>query len=342
MTLSRAVLSLGDSIAWGQGLLDSDKHVSLTLRHLAQKYPDAAFSLVIGAHSGAPIGFGKADAGTSADAEVPIDSPTIMNQAANAAVGAAMESDIRLILLNGGINDIGVNTLVDPRLSEADLRSKTELYCYTHMSELVAVCLKKFDQASIVITGYYQIISQASNPALIPIFGSSVGILLSAIPGAIVLGTLTLLTLTTISNNCLLFAQLANSCFNRIAAEANRRLKASGDTRRVAVAVPDYGPQNAVFAPQSYLWSVKLVPDPLDPVVPVDSAIPRRVIACHAARQAGLINDYPRCKFASIGHPNVTGAAAYAASIQLAIQQLVDDANWNPANCSWLPSTEIS
>ena len=132
MKLARAVLSVGDSIAWGQGLLESDKYVSLTLSHLSQKYPNAKFNSIVSAHSGAPIGFGKADVGSGADAEVPIDSPTIFSQVVNASSGIAAGSDVRLVLLNGGINDIGVNTLIDPRLMEADLRAKTELYCYSH------------------------------------------------------------------------------------------------------------------------------------------------------------------------------------------------------------------
>jgi lysophospholipase L1-like esterase len=104
MANSFRIVNLGDSVPWGQGLLEAEKYDILVKAALSAKYPGGV-TLERSAHSGAVIGAGIAT-GTSAPGEVPVARPTIIEQCEQFA--NAPET-VDLVLVNGGINDVGVS-----------------------------------------------------------------------------------------------------------------------------------------------------------------------------------------------------------------------------------------
>jgi lysophospholipase L1-like esterase len=91
---------LGDSVPWGQGLLPAHKYHAV-LETLSTTY---AVSTDFMAHSGATIGGGATVGASAPDGEVPDAYPTILQQC---AADTQAPDTVDLILLNGGINDVG-------------------------------------------------------------------------------------------------------------------------------------------------------------------------------------------------------------------------------------------
>jgi hypothetical protein len=79
---------------------------------------------------------------------------------------------------------------------------------------------------------------------------------------------------------------------------------------RVAFAAPQFGPQNALFAPDSFVFGASF--DPANPAGPLVAEDP---VAAARAALAGCAAD-PVCVIASIGHPNLKGSVAYFEAIR--------------------------
>jgi len=112
------LLALGDSIVWGQGLLTTDKFCSKVANSLNLQLQNRG-------HSGATVmcGSGPDDPITAPDyvsppsgdaaatGEIPRSKPTIIEQAASFD---GDPDEVRLILVDGGINDVNINNSVNP------------------------------------------------------------------------------------------------------------------------------------------------------------------------------------------------------------------------------------
>jgi Protein of unknown function (DUF1214) len=80
------------------------------------------------------------------------------------------------------------------------------------------------------------------------------------------------------------------------------------------VAVPAFGPENALFAPNSWLFGLQPVPGPAG-VVPVDPVAAVRAIHCATWVCLRDVAE-PNCTLASLGHPTAAGARAYFEAIR--------------------------
>src|SRR5690348_5986491 len=90
------IVVLGDSVTWGQGLLDDEKMHNLVAEGLGVGIPDVTLL----AHSGAVIGVGLNTAVPGVNGEVPVSYPTIVQQC------QGFSDDIQgvdLVIVNGGI-----------------------------------------------------------------------------------------------------------------------------------------------------------------------------------------------------------------------------------------------
>ena len=150
---------LGDSVTWGQGLLPPDKFANL----IAAQYglPPLAGNFML-AHSGAIIGVTNPDVLTAPNKEIPVPAPMITEQ-----IGIVPNPGmVDLVLINGGINDIGIATIVNPLTSLKDLHNLTQKACYYDMKTLLLQVMTRFINAAarVCIIGYYPIISPLSNP----------------------------------------------------------------------------------------------------------------------------------------------------------------------------------
>lgn len=315
------MLVLGDSIMWGQGLKDEQKFSSQVERWIRARLPGIEVHRHVLAHSGAQIKANAAeDAKPAKHGEVPDRYPSIIAQLATARAGAFPlhapldPRAVSLVLLDGGINDFGSKKLLDPTVDRAWVKEHTRKLTVDRMRGLLPQVAAAFPNAKIVVTNYFQIVSEESDMALLwdlLVFWSLVG-------GAINAMTAPLRTL--LSNHCLAFHEESTAGFREVVAEANRQLMATDKARfpirsvaqvdltrtqgRVAFAEVPFGPRNAYGASETFLFYVK-EPDPVTA---------ERKLAC--AQQVPVASpEYPNCLYASTGHPNVRGARAYADAI---------------------------
>ena len=163
------MLVLGDSVVWGQGLNEDAKFYTIVQKGLEEQLGRRVDKLNL-SHSGASI-LPKAKPCPSFPGEVPSVTPTIYTEA-NAALSLYAAAGIKpeevdLVLLNGGINDIGFPVIVNPFTSDKKLTDQSKKYCFKEMSELLRALHQSFPNAHLVVTGYFPIISKATDPSVL-------------------------------------------------------------------------------------------------------------------------------------------------------------------------------
>jgi hypothetical protein len=126
------IVSLGDSIVWGQGLSEADKLDVLVRDALADANPGITLQRL--AHSGAVIGVNPVE-GSPADGEVPMPQPTIIQQCDSFNDSPVT---VDLVLLDGGINDVDVRTILNPFVPLPILIAKARNFCHASMLVLCA------------------------------------------------------------------------------------------------------------------------------------------------------------------------------------------------------------
>jgi len=144
---------IGDSIAWGVGLEQSDKYyykVAETIRNQL----NMPVEVTVFAHSGAVI----KNPSPCLTPGLGCSSPTLMDQAKN------INDDVDLILVSGGINDVGITNILDPS-TPANTIDTSSKNIKAPMTELLTDLMDKTD-AKIVVTGYYPIITAESKLGL--------------------------------------------------------------------------------------------------------------------------------------------------------------------------------
>jgi hypothetical protein len=311
----------GDSVVWGQGLTEPSKFTTLLADRMDRELGGSIGVYAVDrlAHSGAIVlpATGVLDpvpaptpiaVGTG---EVPRSLPSVAAQVA--AWGAtpallAQAAQFEMVVLDGGANDVTIQVILDPLASDADLVAATRRACRGVLAGVLNAVRGTFSRATrIIVTGYYPIVSRRSDFDLV--FDLTLGlgmlapVLTSAVPGVPVFGWGPLgvalfkdWLVGRLAARSTLFADTANTAL----AET---LAGTGDPR-LALAVPRFGPENAIFAPETYLFGVGVGVGGLFPVDPVA-----------AARLPGCAPGSITCPIASIGHPNPAGAQAYFEAI---------------------------
>ena len=299
--MSKILVTLGDSVHWGQGLVRDHKLHWLVFRELFKIHPglqDHHF-----AHSGATIGVGATVTQQRVDGEVPVAYPTILEQVAGFTGSPA---DVVAVLVNGGINDVDIRNILNPIISPKILGVLIEEYCYDSMKVLLDTVCQRFDNPAtrIVLTPYYPILSPLSKPFGIPWLLANEGLML---PPHIDLDSGTNILVA----KCMQFWQQSHLQLRKAANEVN----ATFPQPRVAFADPGFTENNAVFAGEPWLFGLKQPPL----LLPQDEVIAQRRVACDAAFPPTEIPSREQCYRASAGHPNVEGARRYAAAILAAL-----------------------
>jgi lysophospholipase L1-like esterase len=296
------LLTFGDSVAWGQGLLHADKFSSLVASRLTGLGMGVYEQMH--AHSGAAIGPAAGDPAARAPddpyppgtalGENPGTAPSITAQveAWDQPAWADAAARVSVVLLDGGINDVGVDTILDPFGSDSQLADQTRAACDTAMDGLLQRVRRVFPRARIVVTGYYPLVSHHTDPGLLYLTLAALGLV------ATVLSVGTVVVLESIRQRAIARSDIFLRVSNAGLADAVTR---QGDPRVVFVPT-GFRSENAVYGPQSFIWELTLPwATPQDPV---------------AAARAAICQGRLRCNIASLGHPNVAGAMAMADAIR--------------------------
>lgn len=325
-------IAIGDSIVWGQGLQHDDKFVTQVHEALTDGEPIPAANLK--AHSGAIIGLGESfssveweygPVGTRIGRhEKPSDGPTILQQLdrlpydylAHDGLGEDRqreadraydsEADVDLVLLDGGINDIGAVGIANPFKSRSDLVRAVEQHCYRDLSVLLARTRRKFPNATIVVTSYFPFVSHESDlnlKALVALGSLVIGAIFGPIAG-IVAAIFGSSKRRRLIEGVLLFNRHQLAAVRRTVAEQRR----VDDGPGIVFATPGLRPKNSANAPEAWLWPAREGAIPTgglgDPEI--DEL---RIDVCDATGSGTGCKKAPTC------HPNPDGADAYTRAI---------------------------
>jgi hypothetical protein len=168
------LLALGDSVVWGQGLQQKDKFCYLVGSALGSEVKNLAHSgaTVLSAsatESMPPItNLGYASPAEPdpdmANGEVPRSKPTILEQC---EYYPDDPTKVVYILLDGGINDVQITTIVNPTESLESLDKSIMQHCYREMLVLLKCVASKFTnpRCRILVTGYYPIFRKPQGDA---------------------------------------------------------------------------------------------------------------------------------------------------------------------------------
>jgi lysophospholipase L1-like esterase len=270
---------LGDSIAWGQGLADQHKYSELVRGWLARR-TGRPVALDVYAHSGAVLTGACTPAGPG---ELPSDTPSVACQLASAAASGHRYD---LVLFSGCINDVGTDFLITGR---GAVPAATRARCTSRLATALRTARALPGRPKVVVTGYYQIVSRQTS--LRPFLGSlHLGLLAELVP-------------STVLRDAVTRTGQFTTTFDAI----GRAAVASSPGSAVFVS-PGFGPADALFAPGGTLWTGS-----------DDEVAAERAGACRAAKRQPLTEKLIFCPKASLGHPDVAGAARYAAHIEDAI-----------------------
>jgi beta-glucosidase/6-phospho-beta-glucosidase/beta-galactosidase/lysophospholipase L1-like esterase len=293
---------VGDSVAWGQGLQEHEKYDTLVESALAAKQANIGVYKTMLAHSGATIGVGDATTLPAIDGEVPTSYPTIAQQV-DAFTDAPETVD--LVLVNGGLNDVNVRTVLNPLTKPSDLVALIDERCRNDMTTLLSAIAQKFENATIVVTGYYPMVTAASDTGLLEPLLIAAGIAVLSLPG----GFIATQAKPTIVKNC-------HILYDETTAKLTAAVDAVNDdlpSPRIIFANPSFADANAALAPEAWLFGINGDLTPQDNVV----AGPRALVCVANASRT----DVEVCKRASIGHPNPSGAQKFAEAILAAIER---------------------
>ncbi len=298
---------LGDSVQWGQGLAEHQKFHSLVQAALAARMGNIGVHKTVLAHSGAIVGAGGTFLDTRTlppiDGEVPTFYPTIMQQC-----DAFQDSPetVNLVLVDGGINDVSVLSLLNPFFRPTALRTRINTYCYEHMKLLLEKITddNKFASATVVVTGYFPIVTEDTDIRLLEAKLIAFGVELAVPADGWAMSRLK----ANLVNLSRIFVEESRAKLRAAVDETNAALEGGP---RIYFADPGFSRQNAVLASDPWLWGINPDHSPQDDLV----AGSRRV-ACNLNRARTV---FEVCEAASIGHPNPRGAQEYAEAIIAAI-----------------------
>jgi hypothetical protein len=335
------LLVVGDSLIFGQGLLEKDKiytHVAEWLRTSSPGAPRAV-NLKMKAHSGSTLKFHADEAEayrkTGRDEtffykpEVNVSFPSTWKQLEVAAdeYKAAGRSGAELILLSGCITDITVAKVLDPKGDDDLLRRQAKQFCHDDMVDVLNHAASLHPQAAIAVVGYFPMISPQSNDTRL--FNSWLE------------ARKTGRFLKWMLNNPIMrkvyFKKVGNNAMHRARLwfeESNKQLESavndfnarSPQPRTVFVKSP-LTEENAVEAPNTMLFRMGkhgISEDPMysERKTDCDQALPE------LKRSTGL--DYPLrfCEVAGVGHPNPIGSKKYASAVIAELPKMLSRAQF--------------
>ena len=299
---------IGDSVQWGNGLEDRDKFSTLVAGVIEEELGVRVIRQVH-AHSSARIVPADGDSACEHHCwgEVPTASTSISLQ-----TELIDRPDlVDLILMDGCINDVGLGVLLDPNTNLEDLSSLTQYFCETEMTVLLGKVRAIAPQARVVVTAYFQIVGVNSNLFGLEQFATVQGTSLDQEMLDLREGMVA---------NSIVFDQESRA---GLAAAVNTINALQPGPPMVSFVPVSFSPDNAIFAPDNWLWGLTSDEDLLKALeldmrlFPEDPLVMDRLETCGSD---DVVLDLLTCLYGSAGHPNPAGARAYADAIIAALQ----------------------
>jgi hypothetical protein len=305
------MLSFGDSVMWGTGLMPDDKFSNRVASWIRSSnlgtYPVNHFAFAV---TGAWIGDPTDGPGPNEqlNGEVGRRNPTVFRQIEIARAELIRRSishrEVDLVLINGGSNDADfVNTITNLTLGNDGVRNviATRLSNGQRLVDLYRRVLERFENAVVIVTNYYSPIEPTSDPnnlILLAIVSPGVG----AIAGGV--------------NALFGQSKTFGDTMNDTIANAVRQVRseAAFRNRKLLIAENGINPVCGLFTNPSCVWGPVLNINATAPYATDDPQRENRRLACDTFNPQDAT-----CKVASMFHPNVTGAGTYFLGIIAAI-----------------------
>lgn len=309
---------LGDSIAWGSGLNDEDKYCSLIKKWLEEEKLSRPVYMKNYAQTGAHL-IGHST-NKSCDQNCGRPYPSVEDQ-----IDKVENPDsVRLVLLSGGINDVGVFTIIDANVDASKITNSSE-FIKTWMTYVLEKSLKKFPNAKIIVTDYYPIITRNTTDYaffkvqyyfiytfLLPkqerisyhLFGLPITILPSDYEDRLIKNSEVFNQTST--KNIRIAVETANTYSREVLKDSEER---------IAFAPVNFPSDRCYGTENSWLWKLKLVDFKNRSILTNDNLVFYRwetCLKCPDKKVYDVVN--------AIGHPNSDGAKLYARSIESAIE----------------------
>ena len=343
-----AVLVLGDSISWGQGLKDEHKASYLVKSWLEQQTGREVRQL-IEAHSGAVIGSAQStedqtarNAAADLDGELSRAYPTIHDQI-DYALRAFNPAAVDLVIVNGCINDVESRRLLNAANTPDNIRALAQEKCGPPVEALLTRIATVFPAAHVVIIGYYPVLSEkTANDLFMRALAKR---FYAPEPGASKMNDKTLRArLITISRE---WYETSDQMLSAAARKVDAQLATRGSHQRVLFADPGFYPENSFAARQSRLWGFDASWLRKMLVVLTLGRVQLRTNDERRGYRSDLCESFfrkpaqetpdqktkredrlMRCKLAAVGHPNRKGAAMYADAIGRLLKPLITETGW--------------
>lgn len=332
------IVAIGDSVMWGQGLLAPHKFATRVRDWLAGQLGTPVAPVNWKAHSGA-VTYPDPDRATQEDSaldgEVPSDWPTISHQISLASSAAVPDqvpaSDVDLVLINGCANNVGIVNVLSPSPDDSALRRDTRAVCGAGMTNVLREAVERFPNAKIIVSGYFPYIStESALDKLLPVMGV-VGFVVP--PDPLVGGLIfTASYRARVAARSDVFFQESNSSLQS-AVDTVNGMPFEGRSRfnQIRLARLNPAPNNSYAGSDSWQWLIPAPPFAQDEVYD------------HRRSECAKLLPSPTltCLQASMGHPNVAGAQAYAAAIEsVAAQAFLQE--WKDEHAGPVVATEDS
>lgn len=304
------MIVVGDSVQWGNGLNEGEKMSALVIRTIEAELGRTVI-LQRYAHSGATIFAREGDGFCEFNCfgEVPKVNTSILAQ-----VDQVIRPDlVEFVLTDGCINDVNVANIVNPTQTPESIAQMTGPLCLDGMTELLRKIRTAMPSAAIVVTGYFQIVSPLSDVIGLNAWLQAQG----QPPSDLEEELIPVLTANSVSFHDIAHARLQ---------EAISVVGSETADSRIAFADPGFGENNAIFAPDAWLWGMTADDGLLESLgieldlAPMDDSKDRRIDRCIGSNLD--LGKLIVCLYASVGHPTPAGSRAYATAIEQKLREL--------------------
>ena len=321
------IVVFGDSVAWGNGLKETgDRGVvghkfSAIIADWITVKLNRKVERTVFAHSAAAIQprNGTPNPSDTWPGDVNSSYPLIPDQLK--CLSADQRQTVKLVLIDGCINDVDAFGVVDPSHDVAWVTKATTAFCGDPVKNLLSQAASLYPNAVIVVSGYYPIISGKSDIApfldfLRQFFPHNPALMSWQVEArksrnfSVVQPPELLAALGTSAENSTKFYELSNQLLYDAADAANKQL---AEKRVFFVKIP-FTAENAFGASNSLLWPIPGTSFS-NGTLGFDEEYGDRWAACWDAYGADL-SGAGICHVDATAHPNVQGAQLYANEIE--------------------------
>lgn len=340
------IVAFGDSVMWGQGLAEGHKFRSIVRDHIHALTPHRDVTVFNYSRSGAKIQSLPMDAKNpvpmlpladppgapiqtddpaSIWGEVPWQLPSITKQSSTPMLPIA-DADVDIVLLNGGADDVGltpaagrssilsfdsgwpVESTPPSDLNGPGGANTVHRWIWDNgpdrMARLLPQITAKYRNALVIVVGYFMPYSNQTNVANVGDLWNTFGPV-----GGSALAEGGLALRARWAQTSQLFYDMTNLHYQRLVNVEN----SNAGKARALFAKVDWDASNSFNAPSTLLWKLQEMDEAKAARRPVCDTAKRELDSTDSFPTPGV--SYNTCLTASLGHPNVAGAARIAQAI---------------------------